>query len=344
VGVFTIGTAIRCIRRVLVAAEANRIFGFDCWDGTTLSPRCAWSEIEAGQCAALYTTEVRITVRAAGEVIMREGIGTGFGRARSPEAAHEIALKAAETDATKRALSTFGNPFRLALYDKGQAEVPRPPQPAHALSQKGKECVLYGTDGKRLSFGTARAISDAALELIRKLESTEAIYEFWKRNRTTFAKLMRAAPNGAELTETIISALKARARFLSDAAANRADPIKQDTLTIPKERRVCNKLHLRFVSSKPCLVCGRQPSRAHHVRYAQERGLGMKVSDEYTVPLCSVHHDELQRVGNEKIWWANHGIDPLKVADELWAFTLRGEQIEASGSALRFDNTSASSG
>jgi hypothetical protein len=70
----------------------------------------------------------------------------------------------------------------------------------------------------------------------------------------------------------------------------------------------------------------------------------MKVSDEYTVPLCSVHHDELHRVGNEKTWWANHGIDPLKVADELWAFTLRGEQIEASGSALPFDNTSASSG
>jgi hypothetical protein len=58
----------------------------------------------------------------------------------------------------------------------------------------------------------------------------------------------------------------------------------------------------------------------------------MKVSDEYTVPLCSVHHDELHRVGNEKTWWANHGIEPLKVADELWAFTLRGEQIEAGDS------------
>jgi hypothetical protein len=131
--------------------------------------------------------------------------------------------------------------------------------------------------------------------------------------------------------ETIISAFKARAKFFADAAANRGNPIKQGTLTIPKEKRLRNKLHLRFVSSKPCLVCGRQPSHAHHVRYAQERGLGMKVSDEYTVPLCSVHHDELHRVGNEKIWWANHGIDPLKVADELWAFTLKGEQIEASG-------------
>jgi hypothetical protein len=190
---------------------------------------------------------------------MPEGIGTGFGGARSPEAAHEIALKAAETDATKRALSTFGNPFGLALYDKGQVGVTRPPQPAQARSQKGKEFVLYGADGSKLSFGTIRAISDAALELIRKLESAEAIYEFWKRNRTPFAELMRAAPNGAALMETIISALKARAKFLGDAGANGGDPIKEGTLTIPKEKRVRNKLHLRFVSSKPCLVCGRQP-------------------------------------------------------------------------------------
>jgi hypothetical protein len=167
VGVLTLGTAIRCIRQVLVAAEANRIFGFDCWDGTTLSPLCAWSETEAGQCAALCTAKVRMTVRAAGEVIMPEGIGTGFGRAQSPEAAQEIALKAAETDATKRALSTSGDPFGLALYDKGQAGVTRPPQPAQARSQKGKEFVLYGADGSKPSFGTIHAISDAALAGMR---------------------------------------------------------------------------------------------------------------------------------------------------------------------------------
>jgi hypothetical protein len=143
------------------------------------------------------------------------------------------------------------------------------------------------------------------------------------------------------LIEAIISALEGRSRFLSATAASNAtdsaDPIKQDILTFPKERRVRNKLHLRFVASKPCLVCGREPSHAHHVRYAQARGLGIKVSDEYAVPLCSVHHDELHRVGNEKIWWSNHGIDPLKVAAELWTFTLRGERMEASSS----DNASA---
>ena len=112
-----------------VIAEANRIFGYDCWDRRTLSPRCVWSERQAGQVAAFYTTKVRITVRAGGEIIMREGIGTGFGRAAFADAAHEIGLKAAETDATKRALSTFGNPFGLALYDKEHAGVTRPPPP-----------------------------------------------------------------------------------------------------------------------------------------------------------------------------------------------------------------------
>src|SRR5438552_2038310 len=86
-----------------VIAEANRIFGYDCWDRETVSPRCVWSENQRGQVATLYTAKVRVTVRAGGEIIMREGIGTGFSRAPLAEAAHEMALKAAETDATKRA-------------------------------------------------------------------------------------------------------------------------------------------------------------------------------------------------------------------------------------------------
>ena len=76
-----------------VIAEANRIFGYDCWDRKTLSPRCVWSERQAGQVAAFYTTKVRITVRAGGEIIMRDGIGTGFGRAAFADAAHEIGLE-----------------------------------------------------------------------------------------------------------------------------------------------------------------------------------------------------------------------------------------------------------
>ena len=60
---------------------------------------------------AVYTAKVRITVHADGSSVVREGHGTGEGRGNSPGEAHDTALKAAETDATKRALTTFGRPF-----------------------------------------------------------------------------------------------------------------------------------------------------------------------------------------------------------------------------------------
>ena len=132
-----------------VIAEANRIFGYDCWDRQTLYPRCVWSDRQAGQTAALYSTKVRVTVRAGGETITREGIGAGFGRASAVEAAHEIALKAAETDATKRALATFGNPFGLALYDKDQAGVTRPPKPPAPEEPAKRYFVLSQNGGGR---------------------------------------------------------------------------------------------------------------------------------------------------------------------------------------------------
>ena len=72
---------------------------------------------------------------------------------------------------------------------------------------------------------------------------------------------------------------------------------------------------------QPCLICGRAPSHAHHIRYAQSKGLGIKVSDEFTVPLCAIHHTENHTTGDERTWWAKHGIDPLPVAQHLWCET-----------------------
>lgn len=99
-----------------VMAEANRIFGFDGWDRETISSTCVWTkQIGARYCAA-YVARVRITVRAGDHKIVREGSGAGDSNAPSPGQAHEWASKAAETDATKRALTTFGNCFGLSLY------------------------------------------------------------------------------------------------------------------------------------------------------------------------------------------------------------------------------------
>jgi hypothetical protein len=85
----------------------------------------------------------------------------------------------------------------------------------------------------------------------------------------------------------------------------------------PKEGRVRSKAHLRFVVAQPCLICQRSPSDPHHLKFAQPRALGRKVSDEYTVPLCRDHHQALHRQGNEIAWWANVNIAPLEVAKGL---------------------------
>src|SRR5262249_919173 len=103
-----------------VISEANRIFGYDAWDCRTVATKCVSSSDNGQHHFAAYTAKVRITVRAGDIIIVREGSGTGEGSGATPGQAHEIALKSAETDATKRALATFGNPFGLALYDRDQ--------------------------------------------------------------------------------------------------------------------------------------------------------------------------------------------------------------------------------
>ena len=82
--------------------------------------------------------------------------------------------------------------------------------------------------------------------------------------------------------------------------------------------RLRDKEHCKFVASQPCIVCGRTPCEAHHIRFAQRRALSRKVSDEFTVPVCRLHHRELHIYGDEASWWAGVSIDPLPIALELW--------------------------
>jgi ERF superfamily len=85
-----------------------------------------------------------------------------------------------------------------------------------------------------------------------------------------------------------------------------------------KTVRLRDKDHRKYVSTQPCLVCGRAPADAHHLRFAQPRALARKVSDEFTVPLCRVHHRELHRHGAELAWWQSIKIDPVPIANRLW--------------------------
>ena len=90
---------------------------------------------------------------------------------------------------------------------------------------------------------------------------------------------------------------------------------------VGKTIRLRDKEHTRFVSRQPCVVCGRTPADPHHLRFAQPRALGRKVSDEYTVPVCRTHHRELHRYGDEASWWAGVNVDPVPIALGLWQRT-----------------------
>ena len=95
-------------------------------------------------------------------------------------------------------------------------------------------------------------------------------------------------------------------------AKRRARPktIDKSVLSFPEPRRVRDRNHVKAVAQHPCLICGRRPADAHHLRFAQSRALGRKVSDEFTVPLCRGHHREVHRCGDEAGWWKNAGVDP----------------------------------
>jgi DNA recombination protein Rad52 len=114
-----------------VIAEANRIFGFDGWTRQTIQLDCVHAgERPDGKATVTYLAQVRIVVGRGDDMVIRDGTGTGHGIAKGLGDAHESAMKEAETDAMKRALMTFGNPFGLALYDKTQANVEAAPDPA----------------------------------------------------------------------------------------------------------------------------------------------------------------------------------------------------------------------
>ena len=101
-------------------------------------------------------------------------------------------------------------------------------------------------------------------------------------------------------------------------------PRRDVVQTLGKTTRLRDKDHRKFVLRQPCLVCGRVPSDPHHLTFTQPRALGRRVSDEFIVPVCRVHHRELHRSGGELAWWRRLNIDPVPVALRLWQQT-RGD-------------------
>jgi len=136
---------------------------------------------------------------------------------------------------------------------------------------------------------------------------------------SSLGSVVAQAPSLEETRPTALSRHKGgRQRRSRTAAALQGERIDKSALTITEPRRYRNQEHLRFVAQQACLVCGRKPSDPHHLRFMQPRALGRKVSDEFVAPLCRIHHRAAHRAGDERAWWKQAGIDPVKVARELW--------------------------
>ena len=122
----------------------------------------------------------------------------------------------------------------------------------------------------------------------------------WRPSEAAIGETERSANIVPETGQRRLSAKSARSRAERSRISNRVD---KSLLALPEPRRLRDKNHRKFVSKQPCLICGRQPSDAHHLRFAQHRALGRKVSDEFIVPLCRCHHREVHRSGDETSWW-----------------------------------------
>lgn len=331
------GTDLQYVEGWHVIAEANRIFGYDAWDRRTLASHCVWSGASGAYHAAAYTAKVRVSVRAGDITIVREGSGTGEGKAPTPGQAHELALKGAETDATKRALATFGNPFGLALYNRDQVGV-RKTRGEKASPPIGPWVLRSASGADEASFDTPSEFAGALRNSMTEARDIELLFAIWEQNVETVRTLNRSLKQDplqkSGIAPQLVNHLKQCAIALVKPG-NRADvsdhrmanvpttksarpKIDKSVLAIGEPKRIRCKEHLRFVASQPCLICGRSPAHAHHVRYAQSRGLSLKVSDEFTVPLCATHHHHIHTTGKEREWWHERNIDPLKVASALW--------------------------
>lgn len=302
-----------------VLAEANRIFGFDGWDRETISSECVWTKQVGGRYCAAYVTRIRIRVRAGEAVILREGSGAGESNAATPGQAHEFAAKAAETDATKRALMTFGNAFGLSLYG-GTIE------PRAKVSKATEERGEHPTDR---GGSTAAQCAPTQSDVVTPEPPTEALKTKESTGQGQDREAIEPPQKEAAEPEAVGSSPEWQSiQPLDEAARLNAERQRIDKSSLPlsEPRRLRDLGHLAFVASKPCLICGRNRAHAHHLKFAQPTALGRKVSDEFTVPLCSHHHRELHQYGDERVWWAAQGIDALRVAEELWGARRRARE------------------
>ncbi|MPZ24689.1 MAG: DUF968 domain-containing protein [Dehalococcoidia bacterium] len=168
---------------------------------------------------------------------------------------------------------------------------------------------------------------------------------FWKANQETVIGLRDVypqlkTPKGVHYAQLLgelytkrLQEFAGQARPRETSPPSQAAQLSATTAQAPPPKRLRDKEHLKYVASQPCLVCGRTPAHAHHLKFTQPRAMGAKVSDEYTVPLCAIHHRELHDAGDETGWWQRVRVDPVPAANALWDETRTKEGVTPGASA-----------
>ena len=218
------------------------------------------------------------------------------------------------------------------------------PTPATSRSKESKHDSRRGGNGgnhsvrpkpsaekTELSIALSASLRD---ELLREIDSLNADDEaaLWARRRGGAKNTLNPAD-----AEQVEHAFRGRLATIANEPTNesatepsprghrggqcnkrRRAVVEKSVLALPTSRRIGDRDHVKSVAKQPCLVCGRRPADAHHLRFAQAPALSCKVSDEFTVPLCRGHHREVHRCGDEAVWWDKTGIDPIAAARSLW--------------------------
>jgi recombination DNA repair RAD52 pathway protein len=223
------GSALNYVEGWHAIAEANRIFGFDAWDRRTICSTRVHSERSGRIHFAAYVAKVRVSVRAGKITIVREGSGMGEGVAPTPGQAHELALKGAETDATKRALATFGNPFGLALYDREQAGVRKARLGKDAVTEHnvaGPWTVLLASGALQTTLKTPNEFAAALRQAMTDAQDIEVLFAIWKHNVDTVRAIARRFKKDsayAAIAQGLVAHLKACATNLKKSNDDEAN-------------------------------------------------------------------------------------------------------------------------
>jgi hypothetical protein len=210
------------------------------------------------------------------------------------------------------------------------------PRAIAILKEKNR---LSADDAKRVEDAFAARMAQGALPEALMVDETTSVPSDPIRPKPPFAsstdstkpprrpRKVKATTKQTGAPRAISKPIDGNLALASTHIQNDATPGKIDksVLTISEPRRLRDKAHLKFVASQPCLICGRSPADAHHLRFTQPRAMGRKVSDEFTVPLCRGRHRDNHNSGDEVAWWERRAIDPIATSRMLWVATRRIE-------------------